>query len=104
MSTTVVPSEDPQSSWPTTPDDEYEGYFGFAQDAAKAFVLGQAYESVSQDGVRRIVNKQWVKQRKSILTLMQGRPRMICTHASLSRAEGYQAGEDSIKEGQTVYS
>ncbi|KAF9789555.1 hypothetical protein BJ322DRAFT_1177906 [Thelephora terrestris] len=62
MSSPVGPSQATQSSsYPGTPDEEFEGYFSNVHAAAEAFILGQGYESVSQDRLRRIMNKDWIK-------------------------------------------
>jgi len=42
---------------PVAPNDTV--YFSGAYDAAKSFTLGQGLESVSRDGMQRIVNKEW---------------------------------------------
>lgn len=34
-------------------------YFGGAWDAAQPLVLKQSYESMSRDGIRRVVNEEW---------------------------------------------
>ncbi|KAF9781509.1 hypothetical protein BJ322DRAFT_1022923 [Thelephora terrestris] len=62
MSSPVGPSQATQSSsYPGTLDEEFEGYFSNIYAATEAFILGQGYESVSQDRLRRIMNKDWIK-------------------------------------------
>ncbi|KAF9790817.1 hypothetical protein BJ322DRAFT_1017455 [Thelephora terrestris] len=65
MSSQMGPSQATQSSsYPGTLDEEYEGYFSNVYDAAQPLILGQGYESVSQDRLRKIMNKDWIKQFK----------------------------------------
>ena len=44
-----------------TPDDKFDDYFGNFHDAAEALTLGQAYESVSQDKVHKIMDESWIR-------------------------------------------
>lgn len=103
MSSPVGPSQATQSSsYPGTPDEEFEGYFSNVHAAAEAFILGQGYESVSQDRLRRIMNKDWIKLCTSIPHRTQPL-HTIWAHPLISQAAGYQSDQDLINKGQRVY-
>ena len=55
------------SSESTISDEDVGGLFGGAYNAAQVLILGQGYQPISQDGVRRTTNEAWNERCMSIL-------------------------------------
>jgi hypothetical protein len=74
-------------------------YYGQAWDATESLSIKQGFESVSHDGVQRVVNREWAERCKSVIPGSRSR----ADRPASSESKRNQANQNPFKESEGCY-